>query len=84
LIKVAIIEDRREIHEALALLINGTEGFKCSAVFAPGEEALDRIHHKFPDLVLCDIGLPGMDGIEGFRILKRASSVLVDPDAYGL
>jgi DNA-binding NarL/FixJ family response regulator len=71
LIKVAIIEDRREIREALALLINGTEGFHCVGSFRSMEEALDRIHHHLPDLVLCDIGLPGMDGIEGIRILKE-------------
>ncbi len=71
LIKVAIIEDRREIREALALLINGTEGFHCAGSFRSMEEALDRIHHQLPDLVLCDIGLPGMDGIEGIRILKE-------------
>jgi DNA-binding NarL/FixJ family response regulator len=35
------------------------------------EEALDRIGHQLPDVVLCDIGLPGMNGIEGIRILKE-------------
>jgi DNA-binding NarL/FixJ family response regulator len=70
-IKVAIIEDRREIREGLAMLINGTEGFRCTGSFRSMEEALAKISFDLPDIVLCDIGLPGMSGIEGMRILKE-------------
>lgn len=70
-IKVAIIEDRREIREGLAMLINGTEGYRCCGSFGSMEDALANIHRDFPDVVLSDIGLPGMDGIEGIRILKE-------------
>jgi DNA-binding NarL/FixJ family response regulator len=69
-VKVAIIEDRREIREGLTMMINFTEGFKCIGSYRSMEEALARIPHQLPDLVLSDIGLPGMDGIEGIRILK--------------
>src|SRR4030095_1035074 len=70
-IKVAIIEDQRDIRECLTFLINGTEGFSCSGSYRSMEEALDRISHALPDLVLADIGLPGMNGIDGVRILKE-------------
>src|ERR1043165_2066612 len=70
-IKVAIIEDRREIREALTMLINGTDGFRCVGSYRSMEEALDRINGALPDVVLSDIGLPGMNGIEGIRILKE-------------
>ena len=70
-IKVAIIEDRREIREGLAMLINGTEGFRCTGSFRSMEEALAKISFDLPDITLCDIGLPGMSGIEGMRILKE-------------
>jgi DNA-binding NarL/FixJ family response regulator len=70
-IKVAIIEDQRDIRECLTFLINGTEGFSCSGSYSSMEEALDRISHALPDLVLADIGLPGMNGIDGVRILKE-------------
>jgi DNA-binding NarL/FixJ family response regulator len=70
-IKVAIIEDRREIRDGLAMLINGTDGFKCTGTYRSMEDALPRIGTVLPDLVLCDIGLPGMSGIEGMRILKE-------------
>ena len=70
-IKVAIVEDRREIRDGLAMLIGGTEGFRCTGSFRSMEEALSKISFELPDIVLCDIQLPGMSGIEGMRILKE-------------
>ena len=70
-IKVAIIEDRREIREGLAMLIGGTESFTCVGQYRSMEEALPRIGTARPDIALCDIQLPGMNGIEGIRILKE-------------
>ncbi len=78
-IKVAIIEDQRKFREYLAALIDGSEGFRCAGSFRSMEEALDRIRIGFelPDVVLVDIGLPGMDGIEGIRILKERLPKLI-------
>lgn len=70
-IKVVIIEDLREIREGLAALLNGTEGYQCVGSFRSMEEALEKIKFNVPDVVLSDIGLPGMDGIEGVGILKE-------------
>jgi DNA-binding NarL/FixJ family response regulator len=70
-IEVAIVEDRREIRESLALLIGGTEGFKCIGSYRTMEEALDKLQHHQPHLLLSDIGLPGMSGTEGVAILKE-------------
>lgn len=69
-IKVAIIEDRRDIREGLAVLINGTEGYRCTGVFPSMEAALENIDRDLPNVALVDIGLPGMSGIEGMRLLK--------------
>jgi DNA-binding NarL/FixJ family response regulator len=69
-IKAAIVEDQREIREALTALINGTEGYRCTGSFRSMEEALEKIKQDVPDVMLCDIGLPGMSGIEGISILK--------------
>ena len=77
IVKVAIIEDRREIRDALAMLIAGTDGFRCAGAYRAMEEALDKIGRDIPDVVLADIGLPGMNGIEGVRILKERYSDLL-------
>lgn len=69
-IKTAIIEDQDDIREGLASLIGFTPGFKCVGSYQSMEEALDRIQGDMPDVVLSDIGLPGMDGIQGIKILK--------------
>ncbi|HKG97012.1 MAG TPA: response regulator transcription factor, partial [Pyrinomonadaceae bacterium] len=68
--KVAIVEDQREIREGLGRLINGTPGYRCTGIYASMEAAIEKIPHNLPDLVLSDIGLPGIDGINGIRILK--------------
>ena len=70
-IKIAIVEDVREIREGLARLINTTPGHRCTGLYASMEEALEKIPNNLPDLVLSDIGLPGIDGISGITILKE-------------
>jgi DNA-binding NarL/FixJ family response regulator len=76
-IRVAIVEDRREIREGLALIIDGTPGFRCTGAYRSMEDALDRIGRDLPDVVLNDIGLPGMSGIEGIRVLKERYPALL-------
>jgi DNA-binding NarL/FixJ family response regulator len=71
MIRVAIIEDRREIRDGLATIINGTPGFRCTGAFRSIEEALEGLRQQVPDIVLTDIGLPGMSGIEGISLLKE-------------
>jgi DNA-binding NarL/FixJ family response regulator len=70
-IRVVIIEDLREVREGLALLINGTQGFRCGKSFRTMEDALALIDHETPDVILTDLGLPRMSGIEGIRILHE-------------
>lgn len=70
LIRVVVIEDLREVRDGLAMLINGTSGFECTGSFRTMEDALAGIDASRPDVILTDIGLPGMNGIEGTRILS--------------
>jgi DNA-binding NarL/FixJ family response regulator len=68
--RVVLIEDLREVREGLAALINGTPGYKCVAAYSMMEPALARIEKDSPDLILTDLGLPGMSGIEGIERLR--------------
>jgi DNA-binding NarL/FixJ family response regulator len=70
-VRVSIIEDQREVREGLTILVNGTAGFHCAGSFRTMEDALRNISSELPDVILTDLGLPGMSGIEGIRILKE-------------
>jgi DNA-binding NarL/FixJ family response regulator len=70
-IRVGIIEDQRTTREALATLLNGSPGYRTSGAFGSMEEALPRMAEQLPDVLLVDIGLPGMSGIEGIRCLRQ-------------
>jgi len=70
-ISVAIIEDHREFRDYLTALISGTEGFECIGSFRSVEDALPRVNAHAPDVILLDIGLPGMNGIDGIRLMKE-------------
>ena len=71
MIQVAIVEDQRDVREGLKALISGTEGFNVSATYRSMEEALKCIEMALPQVVLVDLGLPGMSGIQGIRLLKQ-------------
>ncbi len=70
IIKVAIIEDHHKFRECLEFLLNNTPGYECVGSFRSMEEALEKIKLNLPDVALVDIGLPGMSGVAGVRILK--------------
>jgi DNA-binding NarL/FixJ family response regulator len=69
-IKVAIVEDDEQVRENLASLIRETNGFECIGTFSSGEQALDGMPRRAPDVVLMDVNLPGMSGVECVRLLK--------------
>jgi len=70
-VRVVLIEDLREVREGLTVLINGTPGFRCTGSHRTMEEALASLERTPCDAVLTDIGLPGMSGIDGIRILRE-------------
>ncbi len=71
MIKISIIEDDKDIRESLAILLNGTPDFECVSNYVNCEAALDKIEAEKPDVVLMDINLPGITGIEGTKIVKQ-------------
>lgn len=70
LIKVAIVEDSKAVRENWARLISVSPGLRCVGVCASGDEALARIPEWKPDVVLMDINMPGISGIECAARLK--------------
>lgn len=69
-ITVAIVEDKEPIRQSLSILIDGADGFACRAAYETAEAALDHLPTHGVDVVLMDIDLPGMNGIECVRQLK--------------
>lgn len=69
-IKIAIAEDIDEIRGGLQLIINNTAGFECNCLCKNGIEALEKIPAYVPDVVLMDINMPGLNGIEVVKRLK--------------
>jgi DNA-binding NarL/FixJ family response regulator len=70
-IRVVIIEDMREVREGLAALINGTQGFRCVGSYYSMEAALASIGNDPPEVILTDLGLPGITGVRGTEILRE-------------
>ena len=70
-LRVVLIEDLRDIRLGLVALINGTTGFECVAAYGSVETALAQIERVAPDVILTDIGLPGMSGIEGIERFRK-------------
>ena len=67
---VSIVEDVGEVREGLALLINGADDFSTLGLYGSVEAVIEDVGSNRPDIVLMDIGLPGMSGVDGVRFLK--------------
>jgi len=72
LVRIVIIEDDDLIRESFVTLLNENEQFIVTADYDNCEEAIKRLTMDEPDIVLMDIGLPGISGVEGIKRIKRA------------
>jgi DNA-binding NarL/FixJ family response regulator len=70
-ITVAIVEDNDQLRNTLARVIGRAEGFECVGQYATAEAALEDVPRAKPNVVLMDINLPGMNGVECVRKLKQ-------------
>jgi len=70
-IAVSIVEDSNQVRTTLARLISRAEGFRCVSQYANAEAALAGLPQDRPEVVLMDINLPGMNGVECVRRLKQ-------------
>lgn len=70
-IKVAVVEDVRDIRESLQALITGMPGFSCTGAYENAETAIAKFPLELPEVVLMDINLPGMNGVDAVKFLKE-------------
>lgn len=69
-ITVAVVEDNDALRDGWSMLLNGSPGFVFVGAYASAEEAMEPIREIAPDVVLMDISLPGITGVECVRKLK--------------
>jgi DNA-binding NarL/FixJ family response regulator len=69
-IEVCLVDDNEQMRESVAALLNSTPGLRCVGAYSTAEEAVQKIPMQPPDVVLMDINLPGMSGIECVSRLK--------------
>jgi RNA polymerase sigma factor (sigma-70 family) len=70
-ISIAIVEDNDKLRATLARVIDRTDGFRCVSDYGSAEDALAGLPKIKPDVVLMDINLPGINGVECVRQLKK-------------
>jgi len=70
MIRIALVEDDEKIRSNLIMLLEEAKGFRCVGAYPDAETALKDMSYKSPEIVLMDINLPGMNGIECTYNLK--------------
>jgi DNA-binding NarL/FixJ family response regulator len=70
-LKAAVVEDDDLVREGLRVLIDGSPGFRCTGAWPSVEEALAALPKDVPDVLLMDIQLAGMSGVEGVRVVRE-------------
>jgi CheY-like chemotaxis protein len=70
-VRVLVVDDQEPFRRAMVTVVEETDGFLVVATAASGEESLEAAESVRPDLVLMDVHLPGIDGVEATRRLTR-------------
>ncbi len=74
MIKLLIYEDNPQLREGLTMLINGSEGFEVLAAFKNCDNVLTEVEVYKPDVILMDIDMPGVNGIEGLKKIRNINN----------
>jgi DNA-binding NarL/FixJ family response regulator len=72
-VSVLIVDDHESFRRIAAAVVEATGGFAVAGTAASGEESIEAAEYLLPDLVLMDVNLPGIDGIEATRRLCAGS-----------
>jgi DNA-binding NarL/FixJ family response regulator len=76
MIKVSVVDDEKQLSSSIATFINGSPGFECVSIYGNAVAALQGLPQDRPDVVLMDINMVGMDGIECVARLKHTTPEL--------
>src|SRR5690606_3594441 len=68
--RVMIVEDDQEIRNSFSLIVNSSQKFMVVNAYANCEDAISNINRDKPEIVLMDVLLPGMNGIQGTKIIR--------------
>lgn len=71
MIRVLLYEDNPQLREGLTMLIDGSEGFTVVAAYKNCNNAVDEVEAWKPDVILMDIDMPGVNGIEGLKNIRQ-------------
>ncbi len=71
-IRVAIFEDNHLFREAMQSILNGTPGYTCCGAYGDSHQLLARVERSRPDVILMDIEMPGVSGIEATHTVQNA------------
>ena len=74
MIKLLIYEDNPQLREGLSMLISGSDGFEVLAAFKNCENVVDEVEAFNPDVILMDIDMPGVNGLEGLKRIRAVNT----------
>jgi DNA-binding NarL/FixJ family response regulator len=76
MIKLLLYEDNPQLREGLTMLISGSEGFDVLAAFKNCDNIIDEVEAFNPDVILMDIDMPGVNGLEGLKRVRSVNSAV--------
>jgi DNA-binding NarL/FixJ family response regulator len=76
-VRVLVVDDQEPFRRAMAAVVDATDGFAVVGIVASGEESIAAARELRPELILMDVNLPGIDGVEATRLISADDADVV-------